>query len=605
MANKSNWQKTFENLIRTETVINLCGNITDKFCSFNERSYVSVREYINDVLKNEGFQNIIFYNPVTGIEPGGTPANRPQSEKDVRSIATLAKEFCNNIQNSTSPVVWIIEEASYLCADTHHLNQEALNSYIKIRSAIDKGSKYNRVIFLYENEADAPRCFADKKNLFIPKPDQKQRKDFIVHHFSHFNNKDSESIADITDGLTLSKLEDIFNDVRSYAQQPDRNTVKNAISKYISGYESDPWTNIDKEKVDNLEERLNDRVRGQRDPIHTIAKKVIAAYSGVANIINGSYAPKAALVFAGETGVGKTETAKALATELFGTEDAIIRIDANEYREEFNCERIIGAPPGYVGYEAGGQLTNAVKEKPFSIILVDEVEKAHPIFWQYFMTVIQDGRLTSGKGETVAFNNCFIIFTTNLGALEASQCETNEEKNEVIYKAIEKYFISINRKEIFGRFKRNIITFNNISDEIAKEIVEKSLNVICENYFTENQIKINFSNEVIEYLKDAVGKSSEYGGRDVKNSLNDYISQALVSIHCNNNLVPGTIINIKSIIEKPDGTIEFIHDFDRFEVAQTTQHSNSHSPLVSGNRVITNSTQVRTGRRRPASVTTQ
>lgn len=565
MAAKATWQKTFENLIRTESVINLSGNTDDKFSSYDGSGYSMVSEYLNDVLRDNGYYKIHFYNPVCGLNAEGT-AGSFAAAKQTRSVSTLAGELYESLQNSEEPVAWVIEDASYLCTDTHHLNQEALNAYLKMRMAIDKGGVGNRVIFIYENEGDTPRCFANRKSVVITKPDQMQRKEFISFAFPELSNKDAEHIADITDGLKIFKMEDIFNDVKAYTDKPDRITLKNAVNRYVSGYEEDPWLKVDREKLGSLEDNLNDKVRGQKEAVHFIAQKIKEACTGVTNIVNGIGAPKGSLVFAGVTGVGKTETAKALCREMFGAEDALIRIDANEYREEFNCERIIGAPPGYVGYEAGGQLTNAVKENPFAIILVDEAEKAHPVFWQYFMTVIQDGRLTSGKGETVSFNNCFIIFTTNLGALEASACGSEEEKKEAIYNAIEKYFTDINRKEIFGRLKHNIVTFREISDDVAKEIVEKCLHTVCENYMTEKQVKIIFEEDVFEKLKELAGTGSEYGGRDVRNRLNGFISESLTDIHINNEIVAGTVIDIKNIRTDETGRVDFEYELGEFEI---------------------------------------
>ena len=190
----------------------------------------------------------------------------------------------------------------------------------------------------------------------------------------------------------------------------------------------------------------------------------------MSNIVYDSLNVTIILFFVGPTGVGKTELSKALAKFLFGDEQACIRFDMSEYAQENSDQKLIGAPPGYVGYEEGGQLTNAVREKPFSIILFDEIEKAakpNPRILDIFLQILEDGRLTDSKGETVYFSESVIIFTSNLGASEVSSSGSNEEVAEEFIKIVKNYFDNeIKRPEILGRIGyNNIVPFNFIKDK--------------------------------------------------------------------------------------------------------------------------------------------
>ena len=189
-----------------------------------------------------------------------------------------------------------------------------------------------------------------------------------------------------------------------------------------AGESDNPWAKIDKEKLINAEEHLRKRVIGQERAVKTTADILKRSFFNLSGSQYSKYSkrPKGVLFFAGPTGVGKTELAKSLTELIFGSESSYIRFDMSEFSKEHSDQRLIGAPPGYTGHATGGELTNAVKKNPFSVILFDEIEKAHPKILDIFLQILDDGRLTSAKGETVYFSKSIIIFTSNLGFYSVS-----------------------------------------------------------------------------------------------------------------------------------------------------------------------------------------
>ena len=263
------------------------------------------------------------------------------------------------------------------------------------------------------------------------------------------------------------------------------------IAAVVSRWTGIPVTRLVKtetEKLLNLENVLAQRVIGQSAATTAVARAVRRSRSGISD----SNRPIATFLFLGPTGVGKTETAKALATELFGTTDAIVRLDMSEYSEEHNIARLIGAPPGYIGYEEGGQLTEAVRRHPYSVVLLDEIEKAHPTIYSTFLQIFDDGRLTDGKGRTINFTNTVIIMTSNL--------PESELKN-------------VFRPELLNRLDQ-IIIFNSLSPKDMDKIVENELERALINVKNIG-VKINIDDQVKTYLAKK-GYDAIYGARPLK-----------------------------------------------------------------------------------------
>lgn len=581
------WEKNLAFLFGTEKVIHLVEGTKDKYLSYDNTGYSTLVEYLSDLLRARGFTDITVFNPVNGFsaDPGSDNASENRGtgiHGRERAITSLANKISRELKEKRTIKGFIVEDASFLCVSSTHLSNEEADAWAKIRTAINDSSDDSKVFFIFDNASDIPRALNESsglaKTIIVSKPDNSQRKQFISLVFPELPDEAVENLSDIAADIPLRKLQDIFQVACDEVGNPGKNELVKYIKQYIYGYTDSPWEGLSKVKVSSLEDALNDQIKGQERATKRISDKVKVAWSGVGSALDGEKAPKGVAVLCGPTGVGKTELAKQLTGFVMGDPNLLIRIDANEYHEEHTAQRLVGSPPGYVGCEQGGQLTNAVNERPFSVILIDEIEKAHPAFWDYFMNILQDGRLTDGRGNLCLFNNTFLLFTTNLGAKEASD-NPDEDTDSIIYEAIEKYFSDINRREIFGRLKKHIVPFNFITDEVACQIVEKQMKSFQNNYFASKHVKVNFADTVILAVKNIAGHASEYGGRDIKNTVNECLENQFVKICLDNDIRKGTVINITDAVETgdPDMPLDFMSEIDNSGAEQDDNSDNERN----------------------------
>lgn len=299
-------------------------------------------------------------------------------------------------------------------------------------------------------------------------------------------------------------------------------------------------------------------MKGQDAAISKVKDVIIRAYTGFSGLQHSSKQkkPKGTLFFVGPTGVGKTELAKSLAAFVFGDENACIRFDMSEYNHEHSDQRLVGAPPGYVGYEAGGQLTNAVKEKPFCVLLFDEIEKAHGRILDKFLQILEDGRLTDGKGETVYFSETIIIFTSNIGAADVNADLDPKEVKKLFVEKVQDHFITkLGRPELLNRIGDNIVTFNFIDNpEVFTKIAKLKFETIEEFVAERYGAKIVFENEDAIFM--AIGKKAgkQNGGRGLLNVMESVIINPLSEfIFERSDMLRNRQVVIKSLIpEKPE-----------------------------------------------------
>ncbi len=289
------------------------------------------------------------------------------------------------------------------------------------------------------------------------------------------------------------------------------------------------WTGIpvskmltsEKQKYVQLEEVLHKRVIGQDEAVKVVSDAIRRNKAG----LNDPDRPLGSFMFIGPTGVGKTELAKTLADFLFNDEKALTRIDMSEYMEKFSVSRLIGAPPGYVGYDEGGQLTEAVRRRPYSVILFDEVEKAHPDVFNVLLQVLDDGRLTDGQGRLVDFKNTIIIMTSNLGSSEILEAGENgkfdsPELKQTIDALLKKQF----RPEFLNRIDE-IVMFKRLEKSVISGIVTLQLNKVCER-LADRRIKLTFDQKAVDFLCEA-GYDQNFGARPVKRAIQNYVENPL------------------------------------------------------------------------------
>ena len=384
--------------------------------------------------------------------------------------------------------------------------EKSINDKIKQKKKEIERAKFD--LEQAENEYDLTRA-AKLRHGDIPA---------LERELAELNNLEKNKI--LSDTVTSESIADVIS---KWTNIP--------ISKLVSG---------EKEKLLNLEENMKKRVIGQDEAIKLVSDAIIKSRSG----IKDPNRPIGSFIFLGPTGVGKTEIARTLAYELFDDEKHMIRIDMSEYMEKFSVSRLIGSPPGYVGYEEGGELTEAVRRNPYSIVLFDEIEKAHPEVLNLLLQILDDGRVTDSNGRTVDFKNTIIIMTSNLGSEHILDGNTSEVMNDV-----KKYF----RPEFINRIDE-IIVFNPLTKDNIKCILDKLIHEM-EDRLKDNNIHIKLTDDARNYLIEN-GYDITYGARPLKRLLSRTVETTIAKVLINGELKFGSTLVVDYKNDKFDVTIK-------------------------------------------------
>jgi ATP-dependent Clp protease ATP-binding subunit ClpB len=314
----------------------------------------------------------------------------------------------------------------------------------------------------------------------------------------------------------------------------------------------------ERDKLLNLEEELHNRVVGQEEAIMAVSDAIRRSRAG----LQDPKRPIGSFIFLGTTGVGKTELAKALAEYLFDDETMLTRIDMSEYQEKHSVSRLVGAPPGYVGYEEGGQLTEAVRRKPYQVVLLDEIEKAHPDVWNIMLQVLDDGRLTDNKGRVVNFKNTIIIMTSNMGSdiIQENFADVNERNIDEVLDRTKAEVMARLRETIRPEFLNRvdeIILFQPLLRKEIKSIITIQLRNL-KQLVAQSGIELSFSDYLIEYLAEN-GFDAQYGARPLKRTIQKEIVNAL-----SKKILAGEIDKSHPVlIDVFDGVVVFRNDVEQ------------------------------------------
>ena len=406
------------------------------------------------------------------------------------------------------------------------INREIMTLEIEYQ-ALKKESDEASKIRVKDIETKMETLKSKQDELRMKWEDEKKLKDLINEKKSELetlkykldratNENDLETAARIKYGeipsvekelseLKLNMQNEVLSDV------VDEDNIAEVVSK---------WTNVpvsklvggEKAKLLSLKENLEKRVKGQNDAISVISDAIIRARSG----IKDPNRPIGSFIFMGPTGVGKTEVAKSLAYELFDDERHMIRIDCSEYMEAFNVSRLIGAPPGYVGYDEGGELTEAVRRNPYSIVLFDEIEKAHPDVFNILLQILDDGRITDSQGRLIDFKNTIIIMTSNLGSEIILEHNKDEDRDKLVLSILKSKF----RPELINRIDE-IVIFNSLDKNAIYEVLDRIIEVVNE-HLSNVKLSIKLTEDAKNHIIDE-SYTEEFGARPIKRYVTKHI----------------------------------------------------------------------------------
>ena len=600
------WLDRFNRDAGFKSSIILFGNTDDiYFDALNQGKYDSLVEIVMKNLKSKGYEKVVKWDRVSGIDlkfsdkieitnsaaseqAGGNDYDLGEDEsagEDVVNTNTYTNpaEFfpymLQAISGGSGKTAFILDYSDFIFGNANSLS-DAERQYLTVLGKTLKDSQSydilspnfeavgNIVVLITKNNAMIPPSYYLNNPLVssvnIPLPARSERESFLSENKTCIkisqNIDDKKIFDDLLDALDGFSLKEIAQLMKLSRQNSETMTFEKLINLYKYGEKVSPWEELSKEKLAEIEDRLSARVKGQPQAIDKVKEVIIRAYTGFSGLQHSAKQkkPKGTLFFVGPTGVGKTELAKALAEFVFGDENACIRFDMSEYNHEQSDQRLVGAPPGYVGYEAGGQLTNAVKEKPFCVILFDEIEKAHGRILDKFLQILEDGRLTDGKGETVSFAETIIIFTSNIGAADVnpSGMDAKLVRETFVNKVKEHFVKELKRPELLNRIGDNIVAFNFISDSNVFIQIAKAKFIAVENFVKEKykaSLEFENENEAFKFIAEKAGVAN--GGRGLLNTIETYIVNPLAEwIFMRSDNVEGRRIKITLIRQ--------IFDFD-------------------------------------------
>ncbi len=592
------WVREVELAVTAHPQILLTGNVHDLYLLPDPElegrpRYMHLVEVLSTVLAQRGYAALLTCAGGEGLRLAWPEGPEPREVRDVLTEAQadlghhlslgqlreVLAAVAGERPPTAAPVALVITDASRLLSGEQATAEERLFLSVADRlayRALPSPAGYPVVFWVLDRVNDLPSWFTTGNHTLrvtaVPEPDLGTRQRAAAEYAPRMLAVPADPgrradlarrFAEATHGMRLRQLRDVVELARAADIPAER--IEDAVRTFRVGVPDNPWQHPTlRTRLAGAEETLGHRVLGQPDAVRRAVDIVARSVTGLAGAQSGGTGskPRGVLFFSGPTGVGKTELAKALAGLLFGDEQAYLRFDMSEFSAEHSEARLIGAPPGYVGHNAGGELTNGIREQPFRVVLFDEIEKAHPRLMDKFLQILDDGRLTDGRGATVFFTETLLVFTTNLGVITADEegrpkenvtpdddLETIESR---VREHLQLYFrYLLGRPELYNRIQQNIVVFDFLRPPVTEQIADRALDRVAETVRRVHGVTVEYTDEARDRLRELATFDLRNGGRGIVSEVEAVLVNPLARELFLHPRTQGSSVRITGL--KPDG----------------------------------------------------